>query len=41
MKERATHKVLVKLYTTFGFRKDLEIRPRHDDNVYPWEIGVK
>lgn len=41
MKERATHKILVKLYTTFGFQKNLEVRPRHDDNIYPWEIGVK
>lgn len=41
MKERATHKVFAKIHDIFAFRKGIEFRPRHDENLYTWEIVAK
>ena len=41
MKERATHKVIAKIHDIFAFRRNVDFRPRHDENLYAWEITVK
>ena len=40
-KELATHKIYFQIHDTFAFKKDLRFHPRHDENLYPWEIAVK
>ena len=40
-KEKATHKVFVKIHDIFGYRKNLEFRPRGDETLFPWEIVMK
>ena len=41
MKERAVHKVFFQMVDAWGYRKNLELSPRPDENLFPWEIRMK
>ncbi len=40
-KRLATHKVVAKIHDVLGYSKRITFTPRHDETLYPWEIGVK
>ena len=40
-KEKATAKVVAKIHDVLGYSKRITFTPRHDETLYPWEIGVK
>lgn len=39
--EKAMYKIFYQVHDVYGVRKDLEYKARHDEMVFPWEIGVK
>ncbi|OGL59160.1 MAG: hypothetical protein A3J27_05100 [Candidatus Tectomicrobia bacterium RIFCSPLOWO2_12_FULL_69_37] len=41
MQERAALGILFRLVDTWGYKKNLRFVPRGDENIFPWEIGVK
>jgi len=41
MKDLALFKVLYRLHDIFGVNKRIEFKPRHDEQLHPWEIVVK
>ncbi|MEK6711597.1 MAG: hypothetical protein AABZ64_13560, partial [Nitrospinota bacterium] len=41
MQERGALGILFRLVDTWGYQKKLQFLPRGDENLYPWEIGVK
>ena len=40
-KAKATAKVVAKIHDVLGYSKRITFTPRHDETLYPWEIGVK
>ena len=41
MKERSVHKIFFQMVDAWGYRKSLELSPRADENLFPWEIHMK
>lgn len=41
MKEKAVHKIFFQMVDAWGYRKNLGLDPRPDENLYPWEIRLK
>ncbi|MFC1491838.1 ABC transporter substrate-binding protein [Nitrospinota bacterium] len=40
-KEMGLFRPLYKIHDVYGFRKNIEFRPRHDETINPWDIVVK